>query len=94
MKKKILLSLCLTAPFLAGCYSAETITSSKRSSKMRHIIYRKDYPATPSGQENADDKKHFDSVSVYQKPVGKEFHDTFTKERGQALSSHYNPSDI
>ena len=93
MQKKLLFSIGLMAMALSGCETMDSM-DKKNTKRKRHVVYHKRYETSPSLLEQIGDPKNFDSTAVYQKHVGKTFHDTFTKERGYSQSSHYNPADF
>ena len=59
---------------------------------MRHIVYKKTYTNQEPLLNEIGNPNDLDTVDATEKPVGKTYHDTFTKQRGRSLSSHYNPA--
>jgi hypothetical protein len=99
MKNKILCSFSLLVLILAGCSARDPkVNPSKRPAKVPHIIYKRVYqPPKDVAQDvlgSTEDGKHIDTSGVYQEEVGEAYVDTFTKERGRNMSSHFDPADF
>ena len=88
MNKKMLPLICLTALYLSGCQNGPL----HRHAKTKELFYKKVYGPQPSLLEEIGNPKNLDTVDVREKPVGKTYHDTFTKQRGYSQSSHFNPA--
>jgi hypothetical protein len=99
MEKKVLCSLSLLVFVLAGCSTRDPKTHpTKHPPKAHHIIYKRVYqPPKDAAQDIlgvTEDGKHIDSTAVYQEQIGEAYVDTFTKERGRNMSSHFDPADF
>ena len=91
MDKKILLSLSALIIALGGCQSKSSEKETLGDGK-RNIVYKKEYQNPPSELSQIGNPENLDTVTVYEKPKGQVFHDTFTKETGRAESSDFEPA--
>jgi hypothetical protein len=99
MERKVLCSLSLAILSLAGCSTRDPkVNPAKHPPKASHIVYQKVYqPPKDVAQDilgDESDSKHIDSTAVYQGNVGEAYVETFTKERGRNMTSHFDPSDF
>jgi hypothetical protein len=87
MEIKFFLSLGTVLLVLGGCVTNETVAPQKNQ-----LIYEKDYDSSHDTLLDEDDGKHLDTLgSPAPRNVGEQYIDTFTKERGRAQSSDFEP---